>query len=126
MTSFLKLGYNVLTPFGDCERYDFVADVHGKFLKIQCKSASTKDNGKTIQFGCKSTHYKGGHCIHEKYTKEEIDYIATFWEEQCYLVPVEECGTEKRLRFSKPENYQKDRVSFAKDYTLELTLSKLL
>lgn len=32
--AFMKLGYNVLTPYGDCERYDLVADVNGKFLKI--------------------------------------------------------------------------------------------
>ena len=38
--AFMKLGYNVLTPYGDCERYDLVADVNGKFLKIQCKTSS--------------------------------------------------------------------------------------
>ena len=31
MLAFLKLGYNVLTPYGDCERYDFVADVKDAF-----------------------------------------------------------------------------------------------
>ena len=125
MTSFLELGYNVLIPFGDCERYDFVADVNGQFLRVQCKSASTKDEGKTILINCRSTHYKDGSCIHEKYDKTQIDYIATFWEGQCYLIPVEECGSAKRLRFSTPENFQKDRISFAKDYVLELTLNKL-
>ena len=31
-----------------------------------------------------------------KYSKEEIDYFATYWEGKCYLVPVEECSTEKK------------------------------
>jgi hypothetical protein len=41
MLEFLKLGYNILTPYGDCERYDFVVDVNGKFYKIQAKTANT-------------------------------------------------------------------------------------
>ena len=35
MLAFLKLGYNVLTPYGDCERYDFVADVKDAFENSQ-------------------------------------------------------------------------------------------
>ena len=51
MLAFLKLGYNVLQPYGDCERYDFVADVNGKFYKIQCKTA--KESNGTIEFNCR-------------------------------------------------------------------------
>jgi ribosome biogenesis protein Tsr3 len=40
MLSFLKLGYNVLTPYGDCERYDFVVEINNKFYKIQVKTAN--------------------------------------------------------------------------------------
>ena len=55
--AFMKLGYNVLTPYGDCERYDLVADVNGKFLKIQCKTASPQDEeGNVYRFSCRSTH----------------------------------------------------------------------
>ena len=39
MLAFVKQGYNVLIPYGDCERYDFVADVNGKFLRVQVKTA---------------------------------------------------------------------------------------
>lgn len=124
MTSFLKLGYNVLIPFGDCERYDFVSVVNNHFLRIQCKSASSKDGGLTISINCRSTHYKEGHCIHEKYTKEQVDYIATYWNNQCYLIPVEECGGLKTLRFEAPLNYQQDRISFANNYKIELILKK--
>ena len=34
-----------------------------------------------------------------KYTKDEIDFFATYWENQCYLIPVECCSTEKTLWF---------------------------
>ena len=124
MSSFIELGYNVLIPFGDCERYDFVADISGSFIKIQCKTASSKNNGETILIECRSTHYKDGHCIHEKYNKEQIDYIATYWNNKCYLIPVEECGSAKKLRFVTPDNFQKERISFAKDYEIEFILNK--
>jgi hypothetical protein len=28
----------VLLPFGDNQRYDFVVDNHGEFIRIQCKT----------------------------------------------------------------------------------------
>lgn len=125
MISFLELGHNVLTPYGDCERYDFVADINGELIKIQCKTSHSQDNGDSFSFSTRSTHYADGHCIHEKYTKDEIDYFATIWNDKCYLVPVEECGNEKRLRINTPKNYQKHRVNFAEEYLLENILSKI-
>ena len=124
MISFLKLGYNVLTPYGDCERYDFVADINGNFIKIQCKTSHSDDNGNSFRFSGRSTHYTNGHCIHEKYSKNEIDYFATIWKDKCYLIPVEECGSDKTLRINLPQNYQKKRVNFAEDYLLENILLK--
>ena len=90
MLEFLKLGYNILTPYGDCERYDFVVDINGKFYRIQVKT-SKEEEGK-ISFNTASTHYTNGKCIHDSYTKKEIDYFATFYKNKCYLIPVEECG----------------------------------
>ena len=62
----------------------------------------------------------------EKYSKEQIDYIATYWNNKCYLIPVDECGSAKRLRFSETDNLQKERVSFAKDYELESILKNII
>lgn len=125
MLAFLKLGYNVLTPYGDCERYDFVADVKGKFYKIQCKTASLSNDGSFISFGCTSSHRQSGKFISEKYSSDDIDFFATAYNGKCYLVPVDECGTVKRIRFESPLNSQAKGISFAKDYELEVMLSKL-
>ena len=70
MLAFLKLGYNVLTPYGDCERYDFVADINGKFYKIQCKTSHTFGNEEGIEFSCRSSHRAEGKCINERYSAE--------------------------------------------------------
>lgn len=120
MLAFLKLGYNVLMPYGDCERYDFVVDIEGKLLKIQVKTSSDSHiNDGYIVFKCANKTTKEGHFVRHLYTKEQIDYFMTSYNGQCYLIPVEETSTEKRLRFTPPKNGQLKGVSFAKDYELE-------
>lgn len=125
MLAFLKAGHNVLTPYGDCERYDFVADINGKFYKIQCKTSSSKDDGTSIEFSCRSSHRADGKCINERYSSEDVDFFATTYKGKCYLIPFNECGGSKKLRFTPPLNGQTRGVSFAKDYELEATIATL-
>lgn len=119
MLAFIKQGFNVLTPYGDCERYDFVVDAKNKFYKIQCKTASTEDDGASFRFSCRSTNRQNGHTIHHHYTKDEIDYFMTSFNGKCYLIPVEECGCDKKLRILSPKNDQTRGIIWAKDYELE-------
>ena len=119
MLDFLKFGYNVLTPYGDCERYDYVVDANGKFFRIQSKTSRTKDDGASFYFSCRSCNRKDGKIIHHMYTNDEIDYFATSFNDKCYLIPVEECGTEKILRILPAKNGQTKGIDWAKDYELE-------
>ena len=43
MLAFVKAGYNVLIPYGDCERYDFVVDINGRFYKMQSKTSRSDE-----------------------------------------------------------------------------------
>lgn len=119
MLAFLKLGYNVLTPYGDCERYDFVVDVNGKFIRVQAKTSNTEDNGASFKFSCRSCNRKDGKIVHHTYSNEEIDYFVTTFNGKCYLIPVEECGADKRLRILPTKNGQVRGITWAKDYELE-------
>lgn len=119
MLAFMKLGYNVLTPYGDCERYDFVVDVNGKFLRIQSKTSRSTDDGASFSFNGRSCNRKDGKIVHHKYTNDEIDYFVTSFNGKVYLIPVEECGAEKRLRILPPKNGQVRGITWAKDYELE-------
>lgn len=112
MTFAILNGYPVSIPYGDCDKYDQIWDVNGKLLKIQVKTARFKDEREIgIIFNCFSVSNGKKH----KYTKNDIDFFATYWEGKCYLVPVEECSTEKTLWFERGgNNYSK--CSFAKDY----------
>ena len=119
MLAFIKQGYNVLTPYGDCERYDFVVDVNGKFIRIQSKTSSSDDNGASFKFSGRSCNRKDGKIIHHQYTNEEIDYFSTIFDGKCYLIPVEDCGGDKRLRILPAKNGQVKGITWAKDYELE-------
>ena len=119
MLAFMKLGYNVLTPYGDCERYDFVVDVNGKLLKMQSKTSHSEDNGASFIFNGRSNHRKEGKIVYHQYTGDEIDYFVTFFNDKCYVIPVDECGKDKRLRLLPPKNNQTRGINWAKDYELE-------
>ena len=126
MLAFLKLGYNVLTPYGDCERYDFVVDKDGKFYKIQSKTSSSEDDGASFKFSCRSCNRKDGKVIHHSYTKEEIDYFITTFNGKVYLIPVEEAGkADKRLRIEPAKNGQVRGITWAKDYELEEVIKNM-
>ena len=110
LTLITKLGYSVSIPFGDKDKYDQIWDINGKLIKVQIKTSRWKNENKTgIIFNCYSVSNKKKH----NYTKEEIDYFATFWEGKCYLVPVEECSSEKTLWFEEKTN---PSCCLAKDY----------
>lgn len=124
LTAFSQCGYSVSIPYGDNSKYDFIADVDGRLLKIQVKTASLKDEG-AIKFSCRTTHVNCAGVKNERYSSNDVDYFATYWEGQCYLVPVNECSVEKTLRFEYPKNGQKKGITLASEYKLEIQLQKV-
>lgn len=130
LTAFNQLGLKVSIPYGENSRYDFIVDVNGHLLRLQAKTSSgvlnEKDEIAGFKFACRSTRVSAQGNFQRKYTKDEIDYFCTFWDEICYVVPVEECSTDKTLRFFYPSTGQKSMISLAEDYTIEKQWSKYL
>ena len=124
MAAFMAHNCGVSIPFGDNSRYDFIADIDGQLLKIQVKTASAKDEN-AIKFSCRSTYVNCSGVKNIRYSENEIDYFATYWGNQCYLIPINECSVEKILRFSPPKNGQIKGITFAKDYLLDAQLAKI-
>lgn len=128
ITACYAAGYSVSIPYGENSRYDFILDVDGKLLKIQVKTSRFKKTIKNpkdaIVFTCRSTNVNSKGNTYHRYTKEQIDYFATFWDGKCYMVPVEECSVEKTLWFNPPANGQKSLISMAIDYELSNILAK--
>lgn len=125
LLALVKLGYTVLTPYGDCDRYDLLVEINKTFYRIQCKTAALDRDPEAFSFNCRSTHKSGGKIIHQKYSKDDIDFFATSFRGKVYLIPVEQCGTRKVLRLNKPKNNHKINVYYADDYELEEVIKTL-
>jgi hypothetical protein len=118
---FLELGYMVSTPASPA-RYDFILDTGTKLLKIQVKTS--KDEVEKFTFETASSHITREGVTRRSY-QNEIDYFCTWFNNECYLVPVEECGSRgKSLRLVPTKNGQVKNISFAKDYIAKEVLCK--
>ena len=124
ITAFYQLGYQCSIPYGENSRYDFIADINGKLLRIQCKTSREIESG-VIEFSCRSCHSNTSSNLRRRYTENEVDYFCTFWNGMCYLIPISECSNAKKLRFVPPKNGQKVGISYAKDYELQKQIERI-
>ena len=124
LSAFYELGYQCSIPYGENSRYDFIADIDGKLIRVQCKTSREVDVG-VIEFPCRSSRSNTHSNLQRRYTANEIDYFCTFWDGKCYLIPVTECSITKILRFVPPKNGQKVGITYAKDSELQGQLEKL-
>ena len=116
------MGYNVSVPLSEDCRYDFIADIEGKLIRVQVKTCREEDNG--IIFNTKSSHLSAQGSVQHSYSENDIDVFATYYNNQCYLVPVNQCGiSTKKLLFKKNScNQTGDLLS---DYEFLKILSKI-
>lgn len=96
----LKNEIDVSIPYGNKTRYDLIIEVNNNLYKIQIKTSRlAKTKGEAFIFNCYSVVNGNKH----KYTKQEIDFFATIWDNKVYLIPVEECSSEKTLWIATPK-----------------------
>ena len=100
------LGINVSLPFGGDLRYDQIWDINGKLLKVQVKYPKEFEHGFVLV----------GKTNAGKYTSEEIDGVATIYEDVLYYVPIENMTNNKKLYITKPEH--NNAVEWAADYDI--------
>ena len=126
ITAFYELGYKVSLPYGENSRYDFIADINGKLIRVQVKTCKSSEDGSVISFPCRSSRVNSKGCYQRQYSRDEIDYFCTYYNHMCYMVPIDECSKEKKLRFSKPKNNQNGRINYAKEYELLSQVQKII
>ena len=122
-TYLLSLGYNVSQPFCQDSKYDLIVDVNGKLLRLQVKTSRLTPEGTSIAFNCRSTTSNVKNCKSRRYSKEDIDYFATYWQGIAYLVPISECSTQKNLHMNTPS--KRSNWSYMEDYEASEVLSKV-
>ena len=122
---FLKLGYLVSKPLVQSSRYDFIADINHKLYKIQVKTGTLKEDS-YIEFATSTSHTNTKGTLNLTYSADDVDYFATMYDGQCYLIPQEICGKRnQRLRLVPTKNGQTKGITFAKDYLLKDVLERL-
>lgn len=115
----LKRDVTVSIPYGDKSRYDALFDVNGSIYRIQIKtSRNAKKSLDCFTFNCYST-VNGKR---RRYSSKEIDYFATVWDNDVYLIPVSECSGEKTLWLRNPLN---KNCCMAKKYLFEEVLKTI-
>lgn len=116
---FMSMGFECSTPYGNQAKYDILVDIGDEILRIQCKKSRWMDDRKSISFQTCSQTTNTQKTIRHLYTSKDIDYFATCWEDNVYLVPVEECSTSKSLRIAPKEKDTPPNVNLAEDYLVE-------
>lgn len=95
----LRYGFDVSVPTYNASKYDLIADTGQEILKIQVKKSIATSNS-SFTFSCTTQNVKSSSKSKHKYTKEEIDYFATVWNDKVYFVPVEETSMSKTIKFN--------------------------
>lgn len=122
---FLKRGIQVSKPLVQDSRYDFVVDINKKLYKIQVKTSSLKENS-YLEFATSTSHTNTKGTLNFSYSSEDVDFFATTYENQCYLIPFSVCGKRsQRLRLISTKNGQTKGITFAKDYEIDKILENL-
>lgn len=125
MTAFIENKCNISIPYGDNCKYDFIPDIENNLYKIQVKTCRPVGENDAITFSCRTTHVNCNETKNEKYSATDIDYFTTYWDNQCFLIPVNECGSEKTLRLNIPKNGQINKISFAEEYKIEKIIKEI-
>ena len=114
----VRRGHYVLVPFGFNNRYDFVIDLGGRFIRVQCKTGRLR-NG-VIVFPTLSTRSSRTGTFRRDYAGD-IDVFMVFCpqNEKIYVVPIDDVSRGFcSLRVDPPANGQQKGIRWARDYEL--------
>ena len=101
------LGFTVLIPWGDSNRYDSVVELNHGLLRVQVKSATLYAE---TRYRVKTTGASG-----KIYTSKEIDFFVAYIvpENIWYIIPIQAIGQRKGIRFY-PTTRRPSRAMFEK------------
>ncbi|MDO8639322.1 MAG: group I intron-associated PD-(D/E)XK endonuclease [bacterium] len=106
-------GWRVLIPYGENHRYDLVVEKDHKFVRIQVKYVTPRNN--VLNINCRSSN--NWSVLH--YSPEEIDIISAYnpHDGEIYFIPILEINRSLfKIRISPAKNNQKLKIHLAKDF----------
>ncbi len=72
ITALLKRGFNVLKPVGDRLPYDLAVDINGKLIKLQVKSAWSRNNVYIVD--SRRTKTNRHLMLRQRYSEKDFDF----------------------------------------------------
>ena len=122
-THLLSLGYCVSQPLIQDSKYDLIVDVNHKLLRLQVKTSRFVNNKcNSIKFNCRSTTNNVKECKQRRYSPDDIDFFATYWNDNAFLIPISECSTEKTIWLEEPPH---NNCTYAFNYTAQEVLNHI-
>lgn len=119
----LEVGYDILIPYGDNQRYDLVIeDADRKLWRVQCKTGRL--HGEKIVFNTVSLyhHTRAGRAGQGRRSYNgQIDFFAVYCSDnqEAYLIPIEHTLIgQMGLWLSMPKSKQEKELKWAKDYVI--------
>lgn len=128
MEKFIEYGFIVSVPYGNNSRYDLLVDLgNGKYIRIQCKTASKNDNGSYTIYTANSVSTMTQRTV-KHYDSEQIDFIASIIEDQMLIVPVDSIANSKSkvFRTELPKFGAKSMCNLIQDFTVEKYILPML
>lgn len=116
LAALMRVGYPVLVPFGDNQRYDLVFDDGESLRKVQVKTGRVRAGA--IRFNCAS--WQRDTKVKSTYV-DQVDFFGVYCPEtqHCYLVPIEDCpSSEMSLRIVASLSGQVQGTNLAEKYII--------
>lgn len=119
ITKLVELGQHVSVPVGDGSRYDFIVEVNGRLVTVQCKTAKLLPNDslsyRTVSYSSSKTknysrNYRG-----------QVDLFGIYCNEldSIYLTPVAKAPSKLgTLRLKPAKRNQNKHIVYAKNFEL--------
>lgn len=117
----LSNGHRVAYPHGHAQDYDLIADVDGRLLKVQIKTA-TNTRKRQYEMRLEDT---------DDYSPKHVDLFAAgvHPETATFYVPFDEMGESQRVTFTPPKEMgseaNRERANHITDYSLEAVLDRI-
>ena len=117
----IKLGFGVLKPLTDGDRYDLVFDLHPRLVRVQCKWAVLDGDVVIVRsYSCRRT--KNG-LLRRGYSAEDVDAIAAYCAglDRCFYFPIDWVRerTLFQLRIGPTRNNQQKLINWADEFAFE-------
>ncbi len=109
ITALLKRGFNVLKPVGDRLPYDLAVDINGKLIKLQVKSAWSRNNVYIVD--SRRTKTNSHLMLRQRYSEKDFDFALLYIEDIdiFYVMPVGVFNSYKsEITLSIPKESQKE------------------